>query len=108
MSESSEELLVVGEYEAQSGERMTATEKAVKQLKTYARYIYEHAENIVGNIDKPNYVTEGGIRISFTLMEHDSIPVLNVSKEYIVLEAIYDEQSRTQRLVVDQAGQVRP
>lgn len=66
----------------------SATEKAVKQLKAYGKYIYDHAENIVGNIDKPNYVTEGGIDISFTLLEHDSIPTLYVSKEHIVMDAL--------------------
>ena len=64
-----------------------ATEKAVKQLKAYGEYIYDHAENIIGNIDKPNYVIDGGIRISFTLLEHDRIPIIDVHKEYIVLEA---------------------
>lgn len=65
-----------------------ATEKAVKQLKAYGKYIYDHAENIVGNIDKPTWVTEGGIRIAFTLLEHDGIPTLDVSKEYIVTDAL--------------------
>lgn len=64
------------------------TEKAVAQLKAYGKHIYDHAENIVGNIDKPNYVTEGGIRISFTLLEHDRIPTLDVSKEHIVTDAL--------------------
>ena len=62
----------------------SATEKAVKQLRAYGRYMDENAEAIIGNIDKPNYVTEGGIRISFTLLEHDCIPTLDVNKEYIV------------------------
>lgn len=66
----------------------SATEKAVIQLKAYGRYIYNHAENIVGDIDKPNYVTEGGIRISFTLLEHDRILKLDVSKEHIVIDAL--------------------
>ena len=66
----------------------SAAEKAVRQLKAYGQYIYDHAENIVGNIDKPNYVTEGGIRISFTLLEHDRIPTLDVSKEYIVTDVL--------------------
>ncbi len=66
----------------------TITEKAVAQLKAYGKYIYDHAENIVGDIDKPNYVTEGGIRISFTLLEYDRIPTLDVSKDHIVLEAM--------------------
>ena len=64
------------------------TEKAVKQLRAYAKYIDEHAENIIGNIDKPNFVTEGGIKMMFTLMEHDSVPTLTVEKEHIVLDAL--------------------
>ncbi len=66
----------------------SATEKAVKQLKAYGKYIYDHAEGIVGDIDEPNYVTEGGIRVSFTLMEHGSVPTLDVSKEHIVIDAL--------------------
>ena len=65
-----------------------ATEKAVAQLKAYGKYIYDHAENIVGNIDKPNYVTDGGIRVSFTLLEHDRVPILDVSKEHIVTDVL--------------------
>ena len=66
---------------------MTITEKAVAQLKAYARYIDEHAESIIGNIDQPNYVTEEGINVSFTLLSHDSIPTFTVTKEHIVLDA---------------------
>ena len=67
------------------------TEKAVKQLKAYAKYIEEHAENIVGNIDKPNWITDDGIRVSFRLMEHDCIPTLTVTREHMVLDAIVME-----------------
>ena len=66
---------------------MTITEKAVAQLKAYARYIDENAENIIGNIDAPNYVTEEGINVSFTLLSHESIPALTVTKEHIVIDA---------------------
>ena len=66
---------------------MTITEKAVAQLKAYARYIDEHAESIIGNIDAPNYVTEAGINVSFTLLSHESIPTLTVTKEHIVSDA---------------------
>lgn len=68
--------------------KTSVTDNAVMQLKAYGKYIYEHAENIVGNIDKPNYVIEGGIRISFTLLSHDHIPILEVSKECIVTDAL--------------------
>ena len=67
---------------------MTITEKAVAQLKTYARYIDEHAESIIGNIDAPNYVTEAGINVSFTLLSYESIPTLTVTKEHIVSDAL--------------------
>ncbi len=66
--------------------KLHITEKAVEQLRAYARYIDEHAENIVGNIDAPNYVTESGIRISFVLLEHDNVPTLEVTKEHIVYQ----------------------
>jgi len=67
------------------------TDKAVKQLKAYANYIDEHAENIIGNIDKPNWITDDGIRVSFRLMEHDCVPTLTVTREHIVLDAIVME-----------------
>ena len=67
---------------------MTITEKAVAQLKAYARYIDEHAESIIGNIDAPNYVTEAGINVSFTLLSYESIPTLTVTKEHIVSDAL--------------------
>ncbi len=66
---------------------MTATEKAVKQLRAYARYLDEHAENIIGDVDDPNYVAEGGIHISFDLMDRNAAPTVNVCKEHMVLEA---------------------
>ena len=67
---------------------MNATKKAVAQLRAYARYIDEHADNIIANIDDPDYVTEGGIRISFTLLERDRVPTITVTKEHIVLDAV--------------------
>ncbi len=66
----------------------TITERAVAQLKAYAKYIDEHAENIIGNIDKPNYVTNEGIRISFTLLAYESAPILEVSKDYLAMEVL--------------------
>jgi len=67
------------------------TDKAVKQLRAYGQYIIDHAENIIGNIDKPNYVTDGGIRVSFTLLEYGRVPTLDVIKEHIVLDAMVME-----------------
>lgn len=66
---------------------MSVTEKAVAQLRAYARYMDEHAENIIGNIDRPNWVTESGIQIGFTLLEHEAVPVLKVTKEHLVPDA---------------------
>lgn len=68
--------------------KTNVTDKAVAQLRAYAKYIDEHAENIIGNIDAPNYVLDSGIRFSFTLLEHENIPMLEVSKQYVVLDAI--------------------
>ena len=69
-------------------EQSSITEKAVRQLRAYAKYMYDNAEAIIGNIDKPNYVTDGGIDLSFTLLEHDSVPVIRFSKECIVVDAL--------------------
>lgn len=68
--------------------RTAATEKAVALLKAYGRYIVDHAENIIGNVDPPNYVTEDCLRVSFTLADHDSVPTVEVTKEYIVIDAL--------------------
>lgn len=70
------------------GAGMTPTQMAVAQLKAYGSYIHDNAEAIIGSIDKPAYATEGGISLSFTLLEHDSVPTLMVNKEHIVLDAI--------------------
>ena len=67
---------------------MSTTDKAVKQLRAYAAYIDAHAESIIGNIDAPDYLTDGGINIAFTLIEHENVPTLTVRKEYIVLDAV--------------------
>lgn len=66
----------------------TITEKAVKQLKAYGQYIVDNAEAIIGDIDKPTWVTEGGMRIAFTLFEHERVPILEVSHGYIVLDVL--------------------
>ena len=66
----------------------SATEKAVKQLKAYGQYIVDNAETIVSDIDQPTWVLEGGIHIDFTLLEYENAPILKVSHEYIVLDAL--------------------
>lgn len=67
---------------------MSVTDKAVSQLRAYAKYIDENAESIIGNIDKPVYVVDGGLRFSFTLASIEHVPTLNMEKEYIVLDAV--------------------
>ena len=63
----------------------SATDRAVRILRAYAAYLDEHAENIIGDIDSPNYVTEGGIRVSFVVNLHDKLPVVTVTKEHLPL-----------------------
>lgn len=67
---------------------MTETEKAVAQLRAYAKHMYDNAEAIIGSIDEPNCIRESGMRFSFTLLEHDEPPVLSVETDYIVLDAL--------------------
>ena len=69
-------------------ERKTCTEKAVAQLRAYGEYIADNAETIVSDINEPTWVTDGGIRIAFTLLEHESIPILEVTHDYIVLDVM--------------------
>ncbi len=74
-------------------QRMITTEEAVAQLRAYARYIDAHAEVIVGDIEKPNYVTDGGINLSFSLAMWDRAPVLRVNKQYVVPDALNDAEN---------------
>ncbi len=68
-----------------------ATERAVKQLRAYAKYMDENAEDIIGNIDKPMYVMQSGLRFSFTLEDYETAPTLILEKEYLVLDAMGGE-----------------
>ena len=72
---------------------MSMTDKAVAMLRGYARFLDSHAENIIGNIDKPNYVTSGGIKVSFVL-DLESVPTVEVTKEHIALEAMEADDDR--------------
>ena len=65
-----------------------ATERAVKQLRAYAKYIDENAEDIIGNVDEPVYVMQSGLRFSFTLEDYETVPTLMLEKEYIVTDAL--------------------
>lgn len=69
-------------------ERKTCTEIAVAQLRAYGEYIADNAETIVSIIDNPTWITESGIRIAFTLLAHESVPILEVTHDYIVLDAL--------------------
>ncbi len=64
--------------------KRTITGKAVYLLREYARYIDEHAEALIGDIDQPNYITADGIKVSFTL-RNDEVPSVNVNKSFLVL-----------------------
>lgn len=66
--------------------RRTPTGRAVHVLREYARYIDEHAEALVGDIDPPNYVAAGGIHVEFDIRE-DELPNVTVSKNYLVLNS---------------------
>lgn len=67
---------------------MTATDKAVAKLRSYAKFMNDNAEQIIGSIDNPTWVTEGGIRFSFTLADREHVPIISVTKDYIVTDAI--------------------
>lgn len=61
------------------------TERAVVQLREYARYIDENAENIVGSIDEPTWVEEDGIKVSF-IVTVTGMPVLHVEHGWVVID----------------------
>lgn len=65
-----------------------STARAIRILRAYAAYLDEHAENIIGDIDKPNYVMEGGIKLSFVVNPHDEPPIVTVTKEYLPLNVV--------------------
>lgn len=67
----------------------TTSDRAAEQLREIAHYLDANAEAIIGDIDSI-YVLEGGLHIAFTLLDNQSVPILEVTKECIVYE-------RTQR-----------
>lgn len=69
-------------------ENHSCTEKAVRTLRAYARYLYDHAENIIGDIDAPNYVSEDGILVSFRVNSHGSFPFIKVVKEHLAIDVL--------------------
>ena len=70
---------------AMTQDTRTTSEQAAERLREVARYIDAHAESLVGDLDGV-YVIEGGLRFSFTLSHGQSIPTIEVAKEYIVYE----------------------
>lgn len=65
-----------------------ATARAIRMLRAYAAYLNEHAENIIGDIDKPNYVGESGIRVSFVVNPYNDPPIVTVTKEYLPINVV--------------------
>lgn len=63
----------------------TTTEKAAEELRKVARYLEANAEALVGDCDSV-FVLDTGLRVSFTLLEHDSIPTVTVTRECIVVD----------------------
>ena len=64
------------------------TDLAVIELRQYAKFMNDNAEQIIGSVDKPTWVTDCGIRFSFTLADSEHMPTLSVTKDYIVTDAI--------------------
>lgn len=70
---------------AMTQDTRTTSEQAAEKIREVARYIDAHAESLVGDLDGV-YVLEGGLRFSFALLHDQSIPTIEVTKEYIVYE----------------------
>ena len=56
---------------------------AARRLRETARFMDEHAESLVGDLDGI-YVLDGGLRFSFTLLDEEVVPTITVTKEAIV------------------------
>ena len=63
----------------------TTSEIAAGKLREVARYLDANAESLVGNLDNV-FVVESGLRFSFTLLEHEHLPTITVTRECIVFE----------------------
>lgn len=73
--------------------KRTTTGKAVHLLREYARYLDEHADALIGDIEPPNYITDGGIKVSFTLCLRE-FPHVSIEKEYLVLNQPMDASNK--------------
>lgn len=72
---------------AQLSNNKPTTARAVEQLRTIAHYLDEHAESIVGDMDDV-YILEGGLRVSFPLLDDASVPTLTVTHEHLVMRRV--------------------
>lgn len=61
------------------------SERAAEQLREVARFMDANAESLVGDLDSV-YVLDAGLRFSFVLLEHDTIPTIEVTREVLVHE----------------------
>ena len=66
--------------------RVDATVEAIEQLREVGRYIEKNAPALIGDITGL-YVLEDGIKITCTLSPRVAIPIVEVSKAYIVTGA---------------------
>lgn len=65
--------------------RVDYTALAIEQLREVGRYIEKNAPTLIGDVTAL-YILEDGIKITCTLNPRDSIPTVEVSKNYIVVE----------------------
>jgi len=72
---------------AQLSNDKPTTDRAVAQLREIAHYLDEHAESIVGDMDNV-YILEGGLRVSFPILDDASIPTLTVTREHLVMREV--------------------
>lgn len=61
------------------------SERAAEQLREVARFMDANAESLVGDLDSV-YVLDTGLRFSFVLLEHGTIPTIEVTREVLVHE----------------------
>lgn len=68
-----------------TSKRVDPTTQAIEQLREVGRYIEKNASALVGDITSL-YVLEDGIRVTCTLDPNVSVPTVEVSKNYIVID----------------------
>lgn len=65
----------------------TSTEKAVEIMRLYGEYISDNAEILVGDVDSPNYIADGGLTVTFTL-DSQRVPTVTVTHERLALSVM--------------------